>query len=72
MLKNFTTFFSFTYWRVSSRPHDASDWGPERTWDWTDYLATVNRKGDYRQTPQIPQLVCEPYPSNQTTIGREM
>jgi hypothetical protein len=33
---------SFTYWRVSSRPHDAGDWGPERTWDWAEYLATVS------------------------------
>jgi hypothetical protein len=27
-----------SYWRVSTRPHDAGDWGPERTFDWTDAI----------------------------------
>ncbi|MGO9110749.1 MAG: BNR-4 repeat-containing protein [Thermoguttaceae bacterium] len=33
---------NFSLWRVSRRPHDASEWGPERTWDWSKYLATVD------------------------------
>jgi hypothetical protein len=37
---------SFTYWRVSSRPHDAGDWGPERTFDWSEHLAAVDA-GDH-------------------------
>jgi hypothetical protein len=31
-----------TYWRVSVRPHDASDWLPERTFDWAPHLATAD------------------------------
>ncbi len=36
---------SLTYWRVSNRPHDAGDWGPERTLDWTPHLATAGTSG---------------------------
>jgi BNR repeat-containing family member len=32
----------FTYWRVSVRPHDASDWQPERKFDWTAAMATAD------------------------------
>ena len=31
-----------TYWRVSDRPHDAGAWGPERSLDWSPYLATAD------------------------------
>jgi lysophospholipase L1-like esterase len=34
---------SLSYQRVSVRPHDASDWGPERTFDWKSFLKTGNR-----------------------------
>lgn len=27
---------NFTRWRISTRPHDASEWGPEQTFDWTE------------------------------------
>jgi len=27
-----------SYWRISTRPHDAGDWGPEQTFDWTDAI----------------------------------
>ena len=30
---------------VSNRPHDAGDWGPERTLDWTPHLATAGTSG---------------------------
>lgn len=29
---------AFSYWRVSARPHDATEWGPEQTFDWTPHL----------------------------------
>jgi hypothetical protein len=29
---------TLSYWRVSTRPHDAGDWGPEQTFDWTDAI----------------------------------
>jgi hypothetical protein len=25
----------FSYWRISARPHDAGEWGPEQTYDWS-------------------------------------
>lgn len=31
-----------TYWRVSTRPHDASEWAPQQTFDWTPYFNTVD------------------------------
>jgi hypothetical protein len=27
-----------SYWRISTNPHDASDWGPERTFDWSSQI----------------------------------
>lgn len=30
---------NFSRWRVSVRPHDASEWGPERAFDWTGLSA---------------------------------
>lgn len=33
---------SFSYWRVSLKPHDASQWGPEQTFDWTPFLEAVD------------------------------
>jgi lysophospholipase L1-like esterase len=33
---------SFSYWRVSTQPHDATKWGPEQTFDWKPYLKTGN------------------------------
>ncbi|WP_159618505.1 BNR-4 repeat-containing protein [Ruania rhizosphaerae] len=27
---------NFQRWRISARPHDATEWGPEQTFDWTD------------------------------------
>src|SRR6266566_2561745 len=35
---------NFTYWRVSARPHDASEWGEEKTFDWTNYFNAVDPK----------------------------
>jgi hypothetical protein len=29
---------TLTYWRISTRPHDASRWDPEQTFDWKPYL----------------------------------
>jgi hypothetical protein len=29
---------AFTYWRVSARPHDATAWEPEQTFDWTPHF----------------------------------
>ena len=26
---------NLSYWRISTKPHDAGDWGPEQTFDWT-------------------------------------
>jgi BNR repeat-containing family member len=31
-----------SYRRISVRPHDATEWGPELTFDWTDALATAD------------------------------
>jgi hypothetical protein len=31
-----------TFWRVSVRPHDASEWQPERSFDWTRQLAAAD------------------------------
>ncbi|HZL35776.1 MAG TPA: GDSL-type esterase/lipase family protein [Tepidisphaeraceae bacterium] len=33
---------SFSYWRISTRPHDVSQWGPERSFDWTPFLNKTN------------------------------
>lgn len=33
---------SFTYRRISIRPHDASEWGPEQTFDWTPFFKDVD------------------------------
>lgn len=30
-----------SYYRISTRPHDASDWGPERMFDWSDAIAAA-------------------------------
>ncbi|MBT2533428.1 BNR-4 repeat-containing protein [Arthrobacter sp. ISL-48] len=30
---------NFSRWRISVRPHDASEWGPEGTFDWTELAA---------------------------------
>jgi len=30
-----------SYWRISTRPHDAGDWGPEQTFDWTDAIGAA-------------------------------
>src|ERR1039457_1772395 len=30
------------YWRVSIRPHDATDWQPERQFDWRGHLAAAD------------------------------
>ena len=30
---------NFSRWRISTRPHDASEWGPERQFDWTELAA---------------------------------
>ncbi len=27
---------NFTRWRISTRPHDATEWDPEQTFDWTE------------------------------------
>jgi hypothetical protein len=35
---------NFTFWRVSTRPHDATQWEPERTFDWTPMLKAVDPK----------------------------
>ncbi len=29
---------NFTYWRISTHPHDATQWGPQRRFDWTPHL----------------------------------
>jgi len=31
-----------TYWRVSARPHDAGEWRPEQSFDWSRCLATAD------------------------------
>jgi hypothetical protein len=33
---------SITYYRISVRPHDSSEWGPEQTFDWQETLAAVD------------------------------
>jgi lysophospholipase L1-like esterase len=33
---------SLSYWRVSTRPHDATEWGPEQTFDWKPFLKAGN------------------------------
>ena len=33
---------SFSYSRVSIRPHDPTDWGPEHTFDWKEHLKAGN------------------------------
>ncbi|UKA68621.1 BNR-4 repeat-containing protein [Arthrobacter sp. FW306-05-C] len=30
---------NFSRWRISTRPHDASEWGPEECFDWTELAA---------------------------------
>jgi hypothetical protein len=35
---------NFTYWRVSTNPHDASKWNDEQTFDWTSLFASVDPK----------------------------
>ncbi len=29
---------NLSYWRISTRPHDAGEWGPEQTFDWTSAI----------------------------------
>ncbi|HEX4053767.1 MAG TPA: BNR-4 repeat-containing protein [Tepidisphaeraceae bacterium] len=29
---------NLTYWRISTKPHDANEWGPEQTFDWTSAI----------------------------------
>jgi BNR repeat-containing family member len=31
-----------SYWRVTTRPHDATHWDPEQTFDWKPYLKASN------------------------------
>ncbi len=33
---------SFTYWRISVRPHDATEWASEQTFDWTPFFKAVD------------------------------
>jgi hypothetical protein len=33
---------NYSYWRISVNPHDARQWGPERHFDWSNFLAAVN------------------------------
>src|SRR5215208_1083190 len=33
---------NFTYWRVSTNPHDASRWNDEQTFDWTELFKKVD------------------------------
>ena len=35
---------NFTYWRVSTNPHDASKWNDEQTFDWTPLFNKVDPK----------------------------
>jgi len=35
---------NFTYWRVSTNPHDTSKWNDEQTFDWTSLFAKVDPK----------------------------
>jgi hypothetical protein len=37
-------FDNFTYWRVSTNPHDASKWSDEQTFDWTPLFNKVDPK----------------------------
>jgi hypothetical protein len=32
---------NFSYWRISTNPHDASQWQPEKMFDWTENLNAV-------------------------------
>jgi hypothetical protein len=32
---------NLSYWRVSTQPHDAGDWRPEQTFDWTDAISAA-------------------------------
>jgi hypothetical protein len=29
---------NLTYWRISTKPHDAGEWGPEQTFDWSSAI----------------------------------
>jgi hypothetical protein len=33
---------NFSYWRISTRPHDPSDWTKEQSFDWTPYINKVD------------------------------
>jgi len=33
---------NYSYWRISTNPHDASHWRPEKMFDWTVYLNAVD------------------------------
>ena len=35
---------NFSYWRVSTQPHDATQWGPEQTFDWTPAITAAGAK----------------------------
>lgn len=35
---------NLTYWRVSTNPHDATDWGPEKTFDWSSDIKAAGAK----------------------------
>jgi hypothetical protein len=34
---------NYSYWRISTRPHDAGDWTKEQAFDWTPYINEVDR-----------------------------
>lgn len=35
---------NLSYWRVSTKPHDVGDWGPEQTFDWTSAVQAAGAK----------------------------
>ncbi len=38
---------NFTYWRVSTRANDASEWGARQTFDWTPHFEDVRNRATY-------------------------
>ena len=35
---------NLSYWRISTRPHDAGEWGPEQTFDWSSAIEAAGAK----------------------------
>jgi hypothetical protein len=35
---------NYSCWRISANPHDAGEWSPEKSFDWSAHLAAVNAK----------------------------